>query len=624
MHIRQSPPRMLRRLRSPWSWLARLGVALLVTSTVSAQRISLEASRQPYYVGEPIQLRLAVDGLEEQPQPACQLGNLSDALTVELIGVTPQISRSISIVNGKTTRTVRVRHVLDYRITASRAGKFVIGPFRVTQGDRQVERDAVTLVFDEIENDPDLRIDVELPAAPFFVGQRIPITIMWAYAGDVRSVSKLAIYSPLFDRFEFEDTPATQSDQVLPIETAAGTLQLVAQYARRTIDGRTFTTAKATRMLVANEPGEFEIPPVTATMRTGGRSRDLLDSLFDDPFFGRSRQPTSPPLRAEGQPLRFAILPLPLESRPATFHGAVGDGFRLEVQTNRSVVRVGDPISLTITIRGNGNLASLELPPLAGPNGLPVGQFRLPTDPIAGRYDDGAKQFDISVRVEKETVREIPPITFSWFNPSTQQYESTASDPIAMQVMPAQVVSSTDVVASQAATEAADAVRDEVRSRNENPAVRTAVSSPTSTIDLAIETNTDALLRPGRRPWRETAVPITFYSLGIAALGFAVWDVRRKQIDPAISQRRRLVMEQRERIREAQLLPPPAAARTAADALRSTLTIADRRLRPEMERLISQCDNIAFAPSDDSWAALDPQLFAQADEILTRLQESSL
>ncbi len=600
-----------------------LGLSLVLACLATAQRISLEASRQPYYVGEPIQLRLSVEGFDEQSEPVCDLGTLPDGLTAELLGVAPQVSQSITIINGRTTRSRRVLYVFDYRLTASRPGKFALGPFRVTQGDTEVEREAVTLVVDDLENDPNLRIDVDLPPGPFFVGQRVAVTITWAYAGNVRSISKLAIHSQLFDRFEFEDAPATQNDQVLPIETAAGTLQLVARYTRQTIDGKAFTVATATRMMVADEPGDFEIPPVTASMRTGGGRGGIVDSLFDDPFFGRSRRTLSPPLKAEGQPLRVTILPLPLENRPATFHGAVGEGFRLETQTNRSVVRVGDPIALTITVRGDGNVASLELPPLAGPNGLPPELFRLPSEEIAGRYQDGAKQFDVTLRVEDEAVREIPPITFSWFNPLTRQYESTTSRPIAMRVMPAQVVSSTDVVASPTAARAADEVGDVGHDESPAAATRSVASTATSAADFAIETRRDLLLRAGRHPWRETAVPVTFYSLGIAALGFAAWEVRRKQVDPAESQRRRLLLESRERLRQARQMTSVTAARSIGDALRATLTLADTRQRPEFERLIAQCDNIVFAPAAMSAASLDPELFLQADQLLSHLQESS-
>ncbi len=109
--------------------LVSLGLSLVLACLATAQRISLEASRQPYYVGEPIQLRLSVEGFDEQSEPVCDLGTLPDGLTAELLGVAPQVSQSITIINGRTTRSRRVLYVFDYRLTASRPGKFALVRF---------------------------------------------------------------------------------------------------------------------------------------------------------------------------------------------------------------------------------------------------------------------------------------------------------------------------------------------------------------------------------------------------------------------------------------------------------------------------------------------------------------
>ena len=158
------------------------------------------------------------------------------------------------------------------------------------------------------------------------------------------------------------------------------------------------------------------------------------------------------PALAAGTPLSFEVKTIPLEGRPASFSGAVGSAFSIDVSANRSVVRVGDPISLTLSVRGAGNLASVSLPALADNAGMSADLFQIPSEQVAGTFDGNAKQFKVNVRVKDQRVTQIPPIDFSWFDPSQEQFQTTHSKPIALQVMEAQVVSAADVVSAAPAT----------------------------------------------------------------------------------------------------------------------------------------------------------------------------
>ena len=64
------------------------------------------------------------------------------------------------------------------------------------------------------------------------------------------------------------------------------------------------------------------------------------------------------------------------DKAPPSFAGAVGRGFSLEAAADRSVVQLGDPITLTLTIRGDGNLGNVALPALEGEHGFSPERFR--------------------------------------------------------------------------------------------------------------------------------------------------------------------------------------------------------------------------------------------------------
>ena len=148
--------------------------------------------------------------------------------------------------------------------------------------------------------------------------------------------------------------------------------------------------------------GSFDLAPVQVHARLrSGETRDR---------FGM-RQPQYRLYRAEGEPRRLVVRPLPLAGRPATFVNAIGGGFSLRVRASRTVVAVGDPIELTLRVRGDGPLEGLSLPPLDGPGGLPPDRFGVPEGSVAGRVDPKtrSKVFRVTVRVTSAEAREIPP-----------------------------------------------------------------------------------------------------------------------------------------------------------------------------------------------------------------------
>ena len=87
----------------------------------------------------------------------------------------------------------------------------------------------------------------------------------------------------------------------------------------------------------------------------------------------------------EGEPVRLEVIEVPRSGRPASFAGAVGSGFSLEVSADRSVVQVGEPITLQLHLRGDGDLSSAGLPPFDAEGLFDPTRFRLPDEPPAGR-----------------------------------------------------------------------------------------------------------------------------------------------------------------------------------------------------------------------------------------------
>src|SRR5262249_12239523 len=66
----------------------------------------------------------------------------------------------------------------------------------------------------------------------------------------------------------------------------------------------------------------------------------------------------------DSDPVEMTVRPLPVEGRLAGFTGAVGDFSSDTPRLGTNVVRVGEPLRLSVTYRGQGNLARLVPPPV--------------------------------------------------------------------------------------------------------------------------------------------------------------------------------------------------------------------------------------------------------------------
>ena len=314
-----------------------VAIATLMASNTAAfaqdVNVQIGTSRPPHHVGEPVLVQIIVEGFEEQPDPQCKIENKSPELQARLAGISPSVSESVQIINNQIMRQRSVVYRISYQVTADSPGDYTIGPFLVSQDGKEARTDTIDLSFNPVATDPDMKIKLGLPDRPIYPGERAPMTVEWWYVKDgIKTASNLRIRSPIFDQFTFLDRQATRNDQLLPIQTAEGSVQLVADVREEIADGKSFIVVSAQRTMVADQPGKYEFPPVTASIRKVTRfERDSGFGIFDDVFSNRMRAAETVPMRATGEPLALIVKPFPLEGRPASFAGAIGAGFSLDV-----------------------------------------------------------------------------------------------------------------------------------------------------------------------------------------------------------------------------------------------------------------------------------------------------
>ncbi|MCM8782306.1 MAG: BatD family protein, partial [Candidatus Omnitrophica bacterium] len=207
---------------------------------------------------------------------------------------------------------------------------------------------------------------------------------------------------------------------------------------REDLGGVLYDVIEFTTNMFAIKPGEFTLGPaklncnlvVRRTAQAHRRSPfndDFFGGFFNDDifedFFGKYE---AYPLELKSLELPITVIPLPQEGKPQGFDGALGN-FQLNVEATPLEVKAGDPITLKMTIKGEGNFDSVNAPKLQSKDGFKV------YDPQV-KQNENEKIFEQVLIPDSQNLTHIPQINFSFFNTRTGQYEILTNNPIPIKV----------------------------------------------------------------------------------------------------------------------------------------------------------------------------------------------
>lgn len=605
------PTVCLTRLRAIAFTVLWVGTAALAPPA-AAQKVRIQVARGPHYVGEQVDIDIVAEGFEEDPQPEIRppqptLGHLT------FHGVSPQVSSSITIVNGQMARSRRVAFTYHFRFIADEPGRAELLSFVLEQNGVTRSTAPVALRLREIASSNAVAVQMRLPEGPLFVGQKLKIAIDFLIERDLqRNLVSYALRVPLFEssQYRFLDEPSANAKTELQVQTHSGTLMLAGTYREVDREGRKYLLFTAERTMIPLEAGTFEPPPPSVIVNQGTNYRRDL--------FGGRQATAVRKLMARGQPTTVEVIEVPVEERPPSFGGAIGRGYTLDVTADRSVVQVGEPIVLSFHLRGDGDLTTASLPGLDRKGLLDPNEFRVPTDSPPGRIDESGKHFDVTVRVLDASVREIPALSYSWFDAGTRRFETVRSRPIALSVGAAQVIGA-NAVERRAQTDTKTEASPDEAEKGSRGLVRSA-SLALSGADLAVERNRALLLRDDRAGGTGLVPLAGLYGLGAASIALAVLDRRRRDVDPRVLKRRKALARARRELETALGLPGQEAA--VAGALRAMLSEVPEAGGQPLDVLLGECDARSYAPADSQIAPLPDELRLRAREIAKALEEA--
>ena len=329
-------------------------------------------------------------------------------------------SSNTSFVNGRASSSI----TFNYTLFPRRAGDYTLGPYQLTgpDGEDPIELPAITLTVRA--PDPDApqsemlfaRVEASTPTP--YVQQSFDL-ILRIYALPTVELARDIRLAGGFPESGFVQSAFEELQTVR--EETAGQIYVVRRFRARF------------RALTA---GDFDIAPilrvgvVDRASRNARRRTSPFDGFFDDPFFN---PPAATPVDLAAPPLTLHVRPVPAEDRPADYTGAVGQ-YRFEADVRPRELKVGEPLTVTLRLTGRGNLSTARPPSYTDTDTYKTYDPRQSGDAPDPSSDTGTTTYEQVVIPRTTDLTALPALTFTYFDPDADTYQTTTAGPFPLTV----------------------------------------------------------------------------------------------------------------------------------------------------------------------------------------------
>ncbi len=374
----------------------------LFGSVLMATAASFTASldRDTITLGEQATLSLAIEGSQSPHVPTPGVRGLEITQT--------GTSQNVSFVNGAMSSTFTI----TFSVAARQPGEFTIPsltaevngqsfatePLKLTVLKASAPAAAVVNSGSEVAF-----LKFNFPDQKIYVGQSVVGRLELYLRNDVQNFGNFQLTGSPTDGFR-----------------AGKTTELQNQRRRAQVGTHAYTVIPLAIPLTVVRTGPLTLGPFTATAVVVLPSRDQGGDPFFRQFFNQGEQKQ---VSLASEPVTVESLPLPETDKPANFTDAVGD-FTMTATAGPTNLTVGDPITVRVQISGRGALDTVTLPPQDAWHDFKTypPTTKLSTSDQFGFQ--GTKTFEQIVSPLNSDVRELPPLSFSFFNPGDGAYHT--------------------------------------------------------------------------------------------------------------------------------------------------------------------------------------------------------
>ena len=405
-------------------------VFLAVLSLWGSPVLEVQVSKNPISLRETVELTLVLQDEEAPLSGAPQEIALPPSLPFQVLRKSGPSFQSVSHTvwrNGQTSSQVnRSSATYTYLLKPTRTGDLTIPPVELSyQGKALRSEPLVVQVRDNPAAPSPSELEYDLRLSPGRTVPGVPVTLTLELVHPrqfaIRHLQPTLDLEALGKDFEVE--------MASPSIPRSGLEWKQEEFTRNGVPcKRTYLELRLTPL----HTGTFSLPPSALDLvyEDNRNSRTPFPFLFDD-FLGNSLKEetlasSSPTLEVED---------FPLAGKPEGFSGLLAP-LQVTASVDETTPRVGDPVQLTLRLRGDF---------LSPPSPLPHWEKALEALPhfkVFGNDpclpgEDGTLVVRRTLRPLQEGKWEIPPLAIPYYDPQKREYGVATSDPIPLSVQAA-------------------------------------------------------------------------------------------------------------------------------------------------------------------------------------------
>lgn len=405
-------------------FIAILGLLLIVTGTYGQDIVFTASARETVAVGEQFRLIFSLNAQGSGfKAPALKDFNI-------LNGPQQSQSTNMQMHNGSITKSVEFTYT--YILQATREGSFTIPAASINADGKSYQSNPLTIKVTKGSASPGQQQQSTAPQQAAEVTAKDLFIKAIASKSNPYQGEQIIVTYKLYTRVPVAEYSITRSPT-----TAGFWLQdllkddkKLNQY-RETIGGQEYVVAEIKKdAMFAQRSGTLTIEPLEIDVlaqiqrkQTRKTFNDpFFDSFFNDSFLGSTYQNVRKTIRSNE--IKVNVKALPVQNRPGNFTGGVGQ-FNVNATIDRDQLKTNEALTLKFSISGKGNIKLVEKPEITFPSDFEVYDPRT-TDEITSSTGGitGSRNFEYLIIPRNPGKFKIKPITFSYFDLSSQSYKT--------------------------------------------------------------------------------------------------------------------------------------------------------------------------------------------------------
>ncbi len=378
----------------------------------------------------------------------------------------PNQQSGMSIVNGKTDQYVAI----SFYLKPKAAGKYVIGPAIAKVNGKEYYSEPLNVEVTNASNpssnsgatslSPFSNLNFDFSPEPvthqfddyilkkgenvndkvqknLFI--KLDVSKTSCYVGEP-IVASYKLYTRLRTESVVTNAPSFNGFSVSELELNDNNAAAVEKYNGR--DYNVYTLRKV--QLYPLQAGTVTLDPVVTDNKVtfikseyaGAQKGDMFYDMLQD--FANSSSPQNSVVEQhvnlQSKPVQIAVRPLPDTNKPQDFKGAVGN-FKISSSLEKNNITTDDAGNVKVILEGEGNIHLINSPKILWPDGIDGYDAKV-TDDI-DKFSvpmKGSKTFTYPFTVSKAGTYTVPPISFSYFDPSSGHYKTLHTQPMVINV----------------------------------------------------------------------------------------------------------------------------------------------------------------------------------------------